>query len=768
MPLTESTGDSSNAPAADILVLEDDSERRARIAACLRDAARASGAWVEKPATGFNAPEFFSETPAAVCLIGHDGGIAAPRLTAEIRAARPEVPCIWISWTEAENAREHADGAGAFDNLRADELTASLLGHCLRYAFASFRQNARMAAEQTRIEHLMRNVRCAFWKIGLSNGRLLEYSPTAEEILGHEIAPHRDRPVWELPGFRGQADWIESLVERVANGENLHVNVEYRRPDGRLLLLQIRAKRAFDHVAEGILVDITEQSDRARRFQIYAEMVRQSPLVNIVLDTEGIVREVNARTERETDCAADELVGQDFRRLVSRDVPEERFHAMWRKLRAGASWKGELLLRRRDGGQSCEIATLFPILDEEGKTTHYAAELQNVDDLKASEARETQLMEQALRLQRMETVGNLAAGVAHDFNNILASIRGWTELLQRGLPADAKGRGHADHVMRSVDRGHDLVQHMLSFSRNSRSDSQRTSISLAATVEQGIELVRRSVPKSVEIETSLASEQRISGDPNQIHQILLNLAANAAQAMPARKGRLRFRVEDAAHDNASSVRLTAEDDGVGMTDEVRRRAFEAFFTGGQNAERNQGTGLGLTLVEGIARQHDARVEIASAPNEGTRIAIVFPEEAAEPAPETEAIHPPEPRSIRRGSERVLFVDDEATLAELAESNLGELGYRVDAFTSALGALEAFEADPDAWDLWIVDQKMPGMTGLELIERMRARRTVPVIVQTGYSERVSDNKLREFGHAKRVMKPFETVSLTDAISELLDG
>jgi len=396
----------------------------------------------------------------------------------------------------------------------------------------------------------------------------------------------------------------------------------------------------------------------------------------------------------------------------------------------------------------------------------------DITALKEAEENKLKLEAQLRQAQKMEALGTLAGGIAHDFNNILYAMIGYTELAMNDLPEEQPARKHLDQVHQAGLRARDLVRQILSFSR--QAEQEFKPLVLGPIIREVLKLLRSSLPATIEIRSELAAEsETVLADPTRIHQMLMNLCTNAAQSMGRKGGLLEVALErvEVSRDQATEetelvpggwCRLTVRDTGRGMDEATLARIFEPFFT---TKDIGQGTGLGLAVVHGIVKSHGGVIKAESRPGRGSRFQVYLPllEDGPElfPAP----VQAPPPAGI----ERILLVDDESDLVDFGREMLTRLGYQVTVRTSGLEALELFRAKPDRFDLVITDQTMPGLTGTELARRLlRIRPRTPVILCTGFSERIPAQETRGWGIRKLLRKPLIQQDLAQAIRQVLEG
>lgn len=389
--------------------------------------------------------------------------------------------------------------------------------------------------------------------------------------------------------------------------------------------------------------------------------------------------------------------------------------------------------------------------------------LVDVTDKVAAEEAAARLQERLNHAQRLEAIGTLAGGIAHDFNNILGAIRGYTELaLQKSH--DSEQADDLRMVDQAAGRAADLVRQILAFSRMTNEEPRPIQPKLI--VAEALKLVRGSLPSTIEIRQQLTSKAVVLAEPGEIHRIIVNLCANAALAMKSQGGVLDVQLEEVQLDRDALagqpdvrpgpfLRLTVRDTGCGMSEQVMSRIFEPYFTTRENGE---GTGLGLAVVHGLVKKRGGAISVSSQVGKGTTFEICWPMEdrAASPAPVRE--------DGVRGCERILFVDDEPMLVDVARQGLSRLGYQVTCFDSSPDALHAFRANPEAFDVVIADVTMPRMTGDVLAEEiLRVRPKLPIILCSGFSERVDEAKNTSWSFAR---KPIRAAELSRLIRKVV--
>ena len=408
--------------------------------------------------------------------------------------------------------------------------------------------------------------------------------------------------------------------------------------------------------------------------------------------------------------------------------------------------------------------------DDKGDITHYEGIVLDITERKREEEEKVRLQSQLQQSQKMETVGTLAGGIAHDFNNILAIILGNAELASDDVPDWNPASASLKEIRRASIRAKDMVQQLLAFSR--KTDEESKPIDMAPIIKESMKMLRSAVPTSVEFKQHISDDPcNIMGDAAQINQIVMNLVINAADAMSEGGGLLEVTLEniilqeekicfDWVLSPGPYVRLRMRDTGEGIEPKIMERIFEPYYT---TKEVGKGTGMGLSVVHGIVKRHGGGIRVESELGKGTLFEVYFPalEKAAEEGKELEG-------EIKGGSEQILFVDDEESMVNLNRRRLERLGYQVKSTTKPEEALEWFKADPDQFDVIITDMTMPRMTGDRLtVEILKIRPHIPVIICTGYSERMSEKKAEAFGVRKYIEKPIGLRNLASSLREVLD-
>jgi len=450
--------------------------------------------------------------------------------------------------------------------------------------------------------------------------------------------------------------------------------------------------------------------------------------------------------------------------IVLPDQIERANKVISRQLKDGkAGPERHLFAARRKNGSTFQAEASISTVNYKGNTV--------IQGVIRDVTEEERLKHRLLQTHKLEAMGTLAGGIAHDFNNILSAIMGYTELLENEIPKAGEAYGYLKHIKKAGLRARDLVKQILAFSRRTETEKRPTKV--APVVDEALQLLRASLPASIEIRQKFTLDNdTVLGDPSQIHQMVMNLGTNAGQAMRDIGGVLEMtlseealsegeRADDLDLEPGPYLRLSVRDTGIGMDPEIVTRIFEPFFS---TRKKDEGTGLGLSVVHGIVQSHGGAVTVTSEPGKGTVFEVYLPQIQKTPFPRRKRAD-----ALPTGSERILLVDDEEDLVDVFTQTLENLGYHITARTSAPQALGSFRAGPHKFDLVITDQTMPKMTGLELTEEIkRLRPDIPVILYTGFSEEITPEKAEKTGVSALLMKPLLVSEMAKTVRRVLDN
>ncbi|HPO19406.1 MAG TPA: PAS domain-containing protein, partial [Rubrivivax sp.] len=430
-------------------------------------------------------------------------------------------------------------------------------------------------------------------------------------------------------------------------------------------------------------------------------------------------------------------------------------------------FKAEFRLQRPDGQWHWYRQRGVSVRDAEGLPLRMAGSLEDITDRKRDEAERERLELQLRQAQKLEAIGTLAGGIAHDFNNILAAILGYGELAQKDAAPGSALRRHIDAAVSAGLRAKSLVERILAFSRSGM--GERVPVHVQSVVAEALDAVAASLPVPIRLDRRLeAGDAAVLGDATQVHQVVMNLCANAVQAMKA-GGTLRVTLDRAKLESprcatrtlpgGSYLRLRVADTGSGIPAELLERIFDPFFT---TKEVGVGTGLGLSLVHGIVADLGGGIDVDSVPGQGSAFTIYLPWQSCVAAPAGA-----EPRARQGNGQTVLLVDDEEPLVLLGEELIAGLGYEPIGFTSSVAALQSLRDAPARYDLVLSDEAMPEMTGSELARAIRAiRADIPIVLMSGCVTAALTRRARDAGVTEVLAKPLVANDIARSLADAL--
>jgi PAS domain S-box-containing protein len=416
---------------------------------------------------------------------------------------------------------------------------------------------------------------------------------------------------------------------------------------------------------------------------------------------------------------------------------------------------------KRKDGQVRDMVVNSKCIHIHGKP-YILSFLTDITERKKSEVERKALEKQLRQVQKMESIGTLAGGIAHDFNNILGIILGYAELVLVEVPGKKNTLNkNVQQLIQAVDRAKRLVKQILTFSH--QGDETPKPLEVNPIIKEALGMLRSTLPTTIDIQHYVQKESMtILGNPTEVHQILMNLCTNAAQAMQEKAGVLKVELKKIDPDTGISyMLLTVSDTGDGIPPDILERVFDPYFT---TKKPGEGTGLGLSVVHGIVKRYGGDIKIDTTPGKGTTVIVKIPLIEAEVKPEEVLL-----LDIPIGDETILLVDDEEALLGTFQKILEQLNYTVITVDNSPGALEIFRKTPSRFHLVICDMTMPQMTGIQLAgELLSLRPEIPIILCTGFSEFIDAKKAKAVGVKEFLMKPFSKRTLANTIRRVLDG
>ena len=509
------------------------------------------------------------------------------------------------------------------------------------------------------------------------------------------------------------------------------------------------------------LRDITERKEAEADRERLLSALDQTAESIIITSADGAIQYVNPAFERVSGFTKAEAIGKSPGLSKSGRHSRAFYQDLWETIAAGDVWHGQIVNRRQDGELYVADTTISPVFDADGEIANFVA-------VERDTTHERELEAQLRQSQKMETIGTLTGGIAHDFNNILHAIIGFSRLAQESIVDDKdEAIASLNEIDRGARRAADLVGQLLAFSR--AEETPRRAMYVAPVINDALNLLRRTLPSTLEMRRHIHEHgYPVVADPTQIHQIVMNLCTNAMQAMEGGRGVLEVGLRTVTLDEAlvtrhgtldagDYVQLSVEDTGPGIREEDMEHIFEPFFT---TKAPGKGTGLGLSMVHGIVTSMGGITVPKIRPLGGTSFHIYMPRSQEIPM-EAQVQSPVRTKKVPCA--RVMFVDDESSIAGVTKKLLVRRGFEVDTFTDSTAALAAFERDPASYAIVITDLTMPGMTGEELARRVRrARPAIPVLLASGQIGELTANE-----HIDEVLqKPVPIADLVAAIHRSL--
>jgi PAS domain S-box-containing protein len=604
------------------------------------------------------------------------------------------------------------------------------------------------------------------------DARVVDVNPAFLRLMGYGRDEIVGRDGWSFSGGLERTEFSREVHARVIAGESLHFELTSRRKDGTPIELDIRAV-PIRHLGRphtlGMARDITAQKRAAaalreseERYQLAVAGANQG-LWDWDLQTDTMF--VSARAQEFMGLEPSEPLRPRREWIALSTYHPDDVDA----IRAAMSdhlhgktkfYSAEYRLQHRSGTWHWYRQRGVALRDADGRPYRMAG---SMEDITAQKDLEGQL----LQAKKLEAIGTLAGGIAHDFNNILAAILGYGEMAQKSAVAGTALRRHVDAVVSAGLRAKSLVERILAFSRSGI--GERRPVQVQAVVGEALDLVAASLPRHVRLVRALvAGEATVQGDATQIHQVVMNLCANGAQAMKS-EGTLAVSLDvvDKTRTVAATsalpagryVRLIVRDTGTGIPAKLLERIFDPFFT---TKEVGVGTGLGLSLVHGIVTDLGGGIEVDSRPGEGAAFTVYLPWSSAPAAPA------PAQEAVPEGSgETVLIVDDEEALVRLGEEMIAGLGYEPVGFASSAAALESFRASPERFHAVLTDESMPELTGSELAREIRGLRPeIPIVIMSGVVSPALSARARELGAVEVLAKPLAERELARSLAAAL--
>ncbi|MBF0278326.1 MAG: PAS domain S-box protein [SAR324 cluster bacterium] len=511
------------------------------------------------------------------------------------------------------------------------------------------------------------------------------------------------------------------------------------------------------------VTDITNRKQAEEDRMKLETAIEQAAETIAITDVNGVIEYVNPSFEKTSGYSSEEAIGKTHNILNSGKQSAEFYKQQWDVILSGKVWKNQIINKKKNGELYTESITISPVIDQKGVITHFISHKRDI-------TQELDLENQLRQSQKLESMGILAGGIAHEFNNLLSPILGYTEMLLEEQSEKMLDYSPLQEISNAGQRAKALVQQILTFSR--KSASERKPVQLAEIVEEAMQFLLHTLPSSISISTDIDPNlPEIFASPHEIHQVLLNLCINASHAMPKNgalkielknKGFCQLRNMEGKIISNHFVCLSIEDNGIGIDQGTLEHIFDPFFT---TKDVGEGTGLGLSVVLGIVDQHGGVIEVFSEIGKGTTFQVYLPisQEENTDVSDTASLE------ILRGKESILLVDDEPIVQKMVKVMLDKMGYQVFSFTDCYEMLASFEKSPQDFDLILTDYTMPKMTGVQLAKQIKQIRSdIPIVIMTGFNQEVSEENIPNFGIDGFLMKPFQKEEISQLLRKMLDN
>jgi PAS domain S-box-containing protein len=609
------------------------------------------------------------------------------------------------------------------------------------------------------------------WEID-ANGRYTYCSEKIESILGYSPAEIIGKTPFDLM-VPDEAERVGEVFGKITAHKEPIIDLENwnESKDGRRVCLMTNGVPVLDENGSllgyiGVDRDITDRKRAEEALRESEEKLRTileaNPDPIVVYDKNGHPRYLNPEFTKLFGWSLNELKGnfipfvpENQREITSNKIKEIYEH--------GDTDRIETKRLTKEGKAIDMLVSAAPIKGADEKPSGLVVCLTDISKTK-------ELEDQIRQAHKMEAIGTLAGGIAHEFNNILGIIIGNTELAIDDVPEWNPAKDCLKEIRKASLRAKDVVRQILSFAR--KTPATRKPIKISTIIKESMKLIRATIPTSIEIRQEiLCDSEMILANPTEISQILINFCSNSIHAMEDKTGVLVARLETVTLNDRSAaqyedlragkyVKLTVKDSGDGVDPEIMDRIFDPYFT---TKEVDKGLGMGLAVVFGLVKKHDGAIKFTSEVGKGSTAAVLFP--IAEVQTETEMA---ETDDLPTGTERILLVDDEASIVKMVTQMLERQGYEVVGRTSSKEALELFQEEPGKFDLIITDMAMPDMTGDRLTQELiNLRPNIPIILCTGHSDRIDKDKAEDLGIKAYTIKPLDMREFTKMIREVLD-
>jgi PAS domain S-box-containing protein len=687
-------------------------------------------------------------------------------------------PFIIVSGAVGEERAVALLRAGADDYIRKDNLVR--LGQAVNRALEQKRiHQEKTAAEKALIENEVRFKAIADythdWEIWIApDGNIKWLNPAVERITSYtqeEYSALGNNLRQRLKHIVHKSDQdvvINALSDGLKNqgsGNDIHFRIITK--NGLIKWCSMSFQPIYSSKGEflGIRNSIRDISDRKKAEEAleasekrYRLVFEYSPLGIVQFDETGVIVDCNENFAHIFSGPKDKLVGVNM--LETMPDSQARDTIIDTLTTGFGQYEGKYKTLK---GTKYIRAIHSAITDKDGNVKGAVGIFEDISEQIRFETHLNQI-------QKMESIGNLAGGIAHDFNNLLFPIMGISEMLLDDLTEGSNEHRCVNEILKAGKRGSDLVKQIMSFSR--KSDSKKTSVRFQQIIKEALMLIRSIIPTSIEISNDINEKcGPVEANTSQLHQVVMNLITNAYHALENASGTIHIQLQEVVLGQEDIViesmkpgtyaKLSISDTGTGIHPDILDKIFEPYYT---TKEKGKGTGLGLSTVYGIIKDHQGDIRVVSEQGKGSVFSVFLP--VLEKISEKQST--PENTPFSTGHEKILLVDDEKSIVQMEKKMLERLGYKVTAMTDSVEALKAFKNNPKDFDLIITDMTMPNMTGDQLAKEMiTIRDDIPIIISTGYSERINEKQAERLGIKAFLLKPVSRSDMAQTVRNILD-
>ena len=618
--------------------------------------------------------------------------------------------------------------------------------------------------EQYRL--FMENSGDAIFLYDAQTQRVIEANPKAEELTGRSADQIIGMKQYELhpPEEYGyHKKLFQTHIE--GSSDSPETDIALLHISGDRIPVQITASRTTIKgrtIIQRIYHDMRKRVKAEEQRRLLATAVEQAAESVVITDPKGKIEYVNPSFERVTGYSRREVLGKSPGILKSGKMESYHYKILWETILAGKVWRGKFINRKKDGSLFTEEQTIAPVQDDKGKISHFVS-------VKRDITKQNELKKIVRQTQKMQAIGTLAGGIAHDFNNILTAILGFAELSVLQCGENQLLKSNLTEIITASERAGQLIKQILTFSR--QTEKNISSLRIDLILKEALRLLQASLPSNIELSMDIRTQEMVRADPTQIHQVVMNLCMNSFQALEKENGWIRVTLDTeqvTPHEGVALGNLPAgtyviiqvEDNGHGIAKAHINRIFEPYFT---TKEKNEGTGLGLSVVHGIIQDHRGAIKVESTPGKGSRFTVYLPLVESGERPKIG-----EDTDVKKGERRILVIDDDQQMIDYVVQILEKAGYVTQSSTSSRKALKMLKGRPGRKvDLIITDMAMPEMTGLQFFKDLReSGRDIPVILCSGYPEHVSSPSSKEQGLDGYLTKPFTAEQLLAEVNKIL--